>query len=310
MKNIVLESWPCQLIEYDYTRVGDTLALASPEHKADLVFADPPYNLGVKYADDPTGDKMTLKEYQNFTLATLSCLIGVARPGATLWWMTPEEHADWTGDMLTRMVGPRLYRIVWWETFSQYQGDRALTKDYRFIFVHRVTASQGEVTFNPESIRVPSLRQRLYKDKRANPKGRLPSTTWEFEEGTAFPDMAALVQQMLLTAQAKGASEQEQREIIAQALAASARLRYVPGDIWKFRRLQGTSLDRVDWHPCQLPPELLQRIVKGWSNPGDLVLDAFAGSGSLAKVCKALGRRFIGVDRSPTYIERMAKELA
>lgn len=255
MRTIELESWPCQLVEHDYSLPGDLPRPHPIEDRASLVFADPPYNLGIKYADDPTRDKMSLEQYQDFTLNTLSSLIFVARPGATLWWMTPEEHADWTGDMLRRLIGPRLYRIVWHEPFAQYQGNRGLTKDYRFIFVHRFGTSGGEVTFNPDDIRVPSVRQQM-GDKRANPNGR------------------------------------------------------VPGCVWNFRRLQGTSVDRVDWHPCQLPPELLQRIVKGWSNPGDLVIDAFAGSGSMGQVCKPLGRRFMGVDRSPTYIDQMAETLA
>lgn len=254
--------WDCQLIQHDYLGPSSRLPIGTHDarrfgdhRKADLVFADPPYNIGVKYADDPTKDKMTPEQYQQFTLDTLATLIASARGGATLWWMVPEEHADWVGEMLTRVVGPRLYRIVWEEAFAQYQGNRALTKDYRFIFVHRV-ASDGVVTFNPDDIRIPSARQEVYKDKRANSKGR------------------------------------------------------VPGCIWKVRRLQGTSRDRVDWHPCQLPPEMLVRIVKGWTNPGDLVIDAFAGSGSLGKVCRELNRGFVGVDRSATYIGKMAEEMA
>lgn len=255
MRNIALESWPCQLIEHDYNLPGDILHPTAPENKAAIVFADPPYNLGIDYADDPTGDKMSADDYQEFTLNTLSTLVGAGRPGGTLWWMVPPEHSDWVGDMLTRLIGPRLYLIVWEEAFAQYQGNRGLTKDFRLIYCHRYTTSQGEVTFNPDDIRVPSARQEVYKDKRANPAGR------------------------------------------------------VPGCVWKFRRLQGTSKDHVDWHPCQLPPELLMRIVKGWSNPGDLVIDAFAGSGSLGKVCRRLDRRFVGVDRSATYIDRLAEDL-
>lgn len=235
----------CRLIQHDYTD-GPVEGVTG----VDLIFSDPPYNLGVAYADDPTGDRLSLRDYKAFTLSVLTALRRCARPGATVWWMTPEEHADWTGLFLTRVIGPRLYRVVWEESFAQYQGDRALTKDYRFIFCHR--CSDGPVTFNPHAIRVPSVRQEM-GDKRANPNGR------------------------------------------------------VPGCVWKFRRLQGTSKDHVDWHPCQLPPELLARIVKGWSNPNDLVMDAFLGSGSMLAVARELGRQFVGVDRSPTYIDKAGR---
>lgn len=76
----------------------------------------------------------------------------------------------------------------------------------------------------------------------------------------------------------------------------------VPGLVWQVRRLQGTAKDRVDWHPAQLPPEPLEVIIKGWTNPGDRVLDAFAGSGNLGLACKKLGRNFLGVDQSEKYV--------
>lgn len=299
-----IESWDCQIINYDYMWPNE--AITPLGKKADLIFADPPYNIGVQYADDVTKDKMSAEEYRDFTMICISAAISVARPGATLWWMVPEEHADWVGEMLTAMVGPRLYRIVWEETFSQYQGNRALTKDYRFIFVHRVTTGEGEVTWNPDEIRIPSARQLIYRDKRANGKGRVPGTTWKFTDQSTPEEMAAEVLRSL----EGGVLPHEQKSIIADALRHAARMPQVPGDVWRFRRLQGTSTDRVDWHPAQLPPELLVRIVKGWTNPGDLVFDAFAGSGSLAKVCRSLGRSFVGVDQSPTYVDKLVEELS
>ena len=84
----------------------------------------------------------------------------------------------------------------------------------------------------------------------------------------------------------------------------------IPGTVWAFRRLQGTSNDRVDWHPAQLPPELLERIVRGWSDPGDLVVDGFSGSGSMGVVAGKLGRRFAGCDRSRVYLRKMQGRLS
>lgn len=83
----------------------------------------------------------------------------------------------------------------------------------------------------------------------------------------------------------------------------------VPGSVWRIRRLQGTAKDAVDWHPNQIPPELLERIVRGWTNPGDIVMDAFAGSGSLGVQCGGLLRHFIGVDKSWTYCMKMKERI-
>jgi len=79
----------------------------------------------------------------------------------------------------------------------------------------------------------------------------------------------------------------------------------VPGHIWNVSRLQGNHPNRVDWHKAQLPQAPLERIVKGWTNEGDVVLDAFAGSGSLGVVCKRLSRWFVGVDQSAEYCRRI-----
>lgn len=320
MTSIRLKAWPCELIEHDY--LDDKPLALSGGKKADLVFADPPYNYGVKYEDDPTRDKMSLQEYKNFTARSIIDCASVARPGATFWWMTPEEHADWTGKMLTELVGERLYRIVWEESFAQYQGDRALTKDYRFIFCHVVRPEVGDakdlLTWNPDAIRVPSARQLKYNDKRANSKGRVPGTTWRFSEGLSLEELADETMMLLQTADDQFAESdhtpdqlyERKRELLRKAFKHINRIEQMPTDIWKFRRLQGTSNDRRDWHPCQLPPELLERIIKGWSNPGDTVLDGFVGSGSMGRVARRLGRGFVGADRSRTYIEQVARELS
>ena len=54
-------------------------------------------------------------------------------------------------------------------------------------------------------------------------------------------------------------------------------------------------------HPTQKPEELLRAIVLASSNPGELVLDAFLGSGTTAVVAEQLGRRWLGCDSSPEY---------
>ncbi len=60
-------------------------------------------------------------------------------------------------------------------------------------------------------------------------------------------------------------------------------------------------------HPTQKPEALLYRIILGTTNPGDIVLDPFFGTGTTGAVAKALGRRFIGIERDPFYV-RLARE--
>ena len=61
-------------------------------------------------------------------------------------------------------------------------------------------------------------------------------------------------------------------------------------DTWYFPRVAGTFKERQGFHGCQMPEQLLGRIIRVSSNPGDIVLDPFAGSGTTLAVAKKLGR--------------------
>jgi modification methylase len=63
-------------------------------------------------------------------------------------------------------------------------------------------------------------------------------------------------------------------------------------------------------HPTQKPEALLQRVILAGSNPGDVVLDPFLGSGTTAAVAKRLGRRWIGIERSREYADLAAQRIA
>jgi site-specific DNA-methyltransferase (adenine-specific) len=54
-------------------------------------------------------------------------------------------------------------------------------------------------------------------------------------------------------------------------------------------------------HPTQKPIDILERIIKTSSNPGDIVLDCFMGSGSTGVACVNTGRSFIGIELDPNY---------
>ena len=72
-------------------------------------------------------------------------------------------------------------------------------------------------------------------------------------------------------------------------------------DTWYFSRVCGTFKERRGWHGCQMPEQLLGRIIRVCSNPGDLVLDPFAGSGTTLVVAKKLGGGWIGFELSKNY---------
>jgi modification methylase len=63
-------------------------------------------------------------------------------------------------------------------------------------------------------------------------------------------------------------------------------------------------------HPTQKPESLLHRIIVGSTNPGDVILDPFFGSGTTGAVAKKLGRDFIGIEREGPYRKVATKRIA
>jgi modification methylase len=63
-------------------------------------------------------------------------------------------------------------------------------------------------------------------------------------------------------------------------------------------------------HPTQKPESLLARIILSCSNPGDVVLDPFFGTGTTGAVAKKLGRHFIGIEREEGYADAARKRIA
>jgi site-specific DNA-methyltransferase (adenine-specific) len=79
-------------------------------------------------------------------------------------------------------------------------------------------------------------------------------------------------------------------------------------NIWRLSP-PGASEKRFGKHPTQKPLALITRCLRASTNPGDLVVDLFAGSGSTGVAAIELGRRFIGIEREAGYAALAAKRL-
>jgi site-specific DNA-methyltransferase (adenine-specific) len=77
-----------------------------------------------------------------------------------------------------------------------------------------------------------------------------------------------------------------------------------PTDTW-WHTIVGTNSKEKTGYPTQKPVGVLRRIVAASSNPGDLVMDFFAGSGTVGEICLELGRDFILMDNNPQAITVM-----
>jgi site-specific DNA-methyltransferase (adenine-specific) len=83
----------------------------------------------------------------------------------------------------------------------------------------------------------------------------------------------------------------------------------LPTDVWWHTIVSPTGKEKTGY-PTQKPQGILRRIIQASSNPGDLVLDFFGGSGTTGAVADELDRRFILIDQNPEAIEVMRKRFA
>ena len=81
-----------------------------------------------------------------------------------------------------------------------------------------------------------------------------------------------------------------------------------PTNVWQIGRLNGNSKERVG-HPTQKPVEIIERMVKSLSYPGSVVLDFFAGSGTVGRVCIAEGRHCLLCDSDKMSNEYFSRHI-
>ncbi|MCX6001630.1 MAG: site-specific DNA-methyltransferase [Chloroflexi bacterium] len=79
-------------------------------------------------------------------------------------------------------------------------------------------------------------------------------------------------------------------------------------DYWEINMVGRTSRERLDY-PTQKPEALLERIISASSNEGDIVLDAFCGSGTTLAMAQKLNREWIGIDISPAACKLATRRL-
>ncbi len=144
-----------------------------PEGFADLIFADPPFNIGYQY--DVYEDRKAYDEYHAWTRDWMGACVRALEPTGTFWVAIGDEYAAEVR-MIGRELGLTLRNwVMWYYTFGQ-NTKRKFCRSHAHLFYF--VKNPGEFTFHADAVRVFSDRQREYRDKRANPKGKLPDDTW------------------------------------------------------------------------------------------------------------------------------------
>lgn len=251
--------------------LGDCIAhlKSMPDACVQLAFADPPFNIGYDY--DVYDDSLESDKYLSWCQRWITEVHRTLIPTGTFWLAIGDEYAAEL-KILSQKIGFHCRSwVVWYYTFGVHCKSK-FTRSHAHLF--HFVKDPNRFTFHADAIAVPSARQLVYADARANPNGRLPDDTWILRPQDCF----------------EGLTPHE--------------------DTWYFPRVSGTFKERAGFHGCQMPEQLMGRIVRACSNPGDIVIDPFSGSATTLAVAKKLGRHFVGFDLSEEYIARGRERLA
>lgn len=233
--------------------LGDCLDVLGdvPDASVDLVFADPPYNIGKafgEFKDSWPSDT----DYVSWCYRWLDLCISKLKPTGSMYVMASTQAMPFLDLWLRERITIRS-RIVWHYDSSGVQAKRHFGSLYEPILF--CVKDPNAYTFNAAEIEV------------------------EARTGA--------VRKLI-----------DYRKEVPTYYKATK----VPGNIWHFPRVR-YRMPEYEEHPSQKPEALLERIIKASSNPGDLVLDPFAGTFTTCAVAQRLGRRTIGIEINPDYLK-------
>jgi hypothetical protein len=182
--------------KYNTIQLGDCIEGMNslPEGSIDLAFADPPFNIGYDY--DVYHDKLESDRYVAWSRDWIGAAYRALKPNGTFWLAIGDEFAAELKIESQRVGFHCRSWVVWYYTFGvncSMKFSRSHAHLFHFIkdpqaftFRNGLPDKQtGEVEPTDRFNRIPSARQLVYNDKRANSKGRLADDTWIIRPGDA-----------------------------------------------------------------------------------------------------------------------------
>lgn len=261
---------------------GDNLAVLQSlqDETVDLIYIDPPFNTGkvqartrIQTVRSAQGDRVGFggQRYQTVRLGT----------GAYA-----DEFDDFLGFLQPRLL--QAYRVL------KPHGSLYFHIDYREVHYCKVLLDQifGRASFLNEIIWAYDYGARTRK--KWPPKH--DNILWYAKDPRHYTFNVDDIERIPYMAPG----------LVGPEKAARGKL---PTDTWWHTIVPTHGRERTGY-PTQKPLGIIERIVRASSNPGDCVLDFFAGSGTVGEACLKLQRQFILVDNNPQAIEVMRKRFA
>jgi len=235
-----------------------------PDKSIRLIVTDPPYNIGLKY--NSYRDKKGWNIYYSELEERLNEMARILTDDGSLYLINYPEINARTVPIIDK-TGLIFRRWLTWHYPSNIGTSKSnYTRTQRSVLFYTKTKKN---IFNREQVLQPYKNPDVSKIKKLIKKGKMGRTPYD------TLDMKDLF------------------EIFYEELP----------DVLNFNLLKNVCKDRILEHPCQLPPTLLKVFVKVSSNPGDFVLDAYAGTFTTSLVAKELGRKSIGIEIDSLYLK-------
>lgn len=237
----------------DKTILGDTFSVLPmlPKESADLIIADPPYNLRKSY-NGSTFTKKSAEEYEAYTRRWLALAAPLLKPAGSIY-----VCCDWESSLIIGRVLGEFFTVRNRITWQREKGRGARTNWKNSLEDIWFAAGGEEYTFNLDAVK---QRRRVIAPYRADGK---PKDWTETQEGK-YRDTC-------------------------------------PSNFWDDISVPFWSMPENTAHPTQKPEKLAAKLILASSNPGDLVLDPFLGSGTTSVTAKKLGRHYLGIEKQAQY---------
>ena len=245
----------------DKTLLGDSLELLPllPRGFADLLIADPPYNLNKDY-NGSRFRRMDEEDYAAYTEAWLTAALPCLKESASVYVCCDWRSSLVIGPILARRL--RLQNRITWQREKGRGARRNWKNVLEDIWFATVSA---DYRFHPEAV---MQRRRVLAPYR---EGGRPKDWEENAEGRFRNSF--------------------------------------PSNFWDDISVPFWSMPENTPHPAQKPEKLMAKLILASSDPGDIVLDPFLGSGSSAVTAKKLGRHYVGIEREAVYCAWAEKRL-
>jgi site-specific DNA-methyltransferase (adenine-specific) len=157
---------------------------------ADLIFADPPFNIGYKY--DGYNDSLKKGKYVEWTRLWMAACKKVLKPAGSFYIAIGDDYAANVKLIADELSLHLRNWIIWHYSFGQQMSNKFARSHTHILYFVK---DKKKFTFKDQEIRIISDRQKKYRDKRANPEGKMPDDVWDeyprvcgtFSERENFP---------------------------------------------------------------------------------------------------------------------------